>query len=268
MPSRPWCWPSSSSHGAGFWIGLLVHVGRHLDGAFYPGVNYFAKSIQAGRFPLWFPGVRNGLPFIPIPKCRCCIHHNGSHGSRSSKMDQVADSPGLPTIHRPALPARLWPAHVAHFSNGSNLVPLERSRGALVFCLSGFASLRIVNFVMIQVYVASAATALCCTALLPGGGRPGLVGSRRGDALVLAGGTPTDHGLLLVPGCRVLVVSQLWCATRTGIDWKRAGLPGGGEGCAEIDRDICPRSAGLGRAMVIPAKPENWRHAGRTASVV
>jgi hypothetical protein len=28
---------------------------------FYPGVNYFAKSIQAGRFPLWFPGVRDGM---------------------------------------------------------------------------------------------------------------------------------------------------------------------------------------------------------------
>src|SRR5438876_789555 len=30
---------------------------------YYPGVNYFAKSIAAGRFPLWFPGVRDGLPF-------------------------------------------------------------------------------------------------------------------------------------------------------------------------------------------------------------
>src|SRR5580700_3123426 len=29
---------------------------------YYPGVNYFAKSIAAGRFPLWFPGVRDGSP--------------------------------------------------------------------------------------------------------------------------------------------------------------------------------------------------------------
>src|SRR5882724_8619833 len=35
---------------------------------FYPGVNYFAKSIKSGRFPLWFPGVRDGMPFYSDPQ--------------------------------------------------------------------------------------------------------------------------------------------------------------------------------------------------------
>src|ERR1035441_6727413 len=30
---------------------------------FYPGVNYFATSLRFGRFPLWFPGVHDGIPF-------------------------------------------------------------------------------------------------------------------------------------------------------------------------------------------------------------
>ena len=35
---------------------------------FYPGANYFAASIRAGRFPLWFPGVHDGQPFYSDPQ--------------------------------------------------------------------------------------------------------------------------------------------------------------------------------------------------------
>jgi hypothetical protein len=51
----------------GFWVGRSFMWNDTLD-EFYPSVNYFAKSIQAGRFPLWFPGVRDGLPFYSDPQ--------------------------------------------------------------------------------------------------------------------------------------------------------------------------------------------------------
>src|SRR5580704_16763732 len=51
----------------GFWVGRSYMSDDTLT-EFYPGVNYFAKSIQAGRFPLWFPGVRDGLPFYSDPQ--------------------------------------------------------------------------------------------------------------------------------------------------------------------------------------------------------
>src|SRR5260221_3277724 len=50
-----------------FWVGRSYMSDDTLT-EFYPGVNYFAKSIQAGRFPLWFPGVRDGLPFYSDPQ--------------------------------------------------------------------------------------------------------------------------------------------------------------------------------------------------------
>src|ERR1700735_879572 len=50
----------------GFWVGRSYMLDDTLT-EFFPGVNYFARSIQAGHFPLWFPGVRDGLPFYSDP---------------------------------------------------------------------------------------------------------------------------------------------------------------------------------------------------------
>src|SRR2546426_3491999 len=116
---------------------------------YYPGVNYFAKSIQAGRFPLWFPGVRDGLPFY------------------SDIQIAVFYPPQwllIPFVEDGRLPFLVYQRYIIlHYLLGglfmyAFLKQVKLSRiaalsGALVFYLSGFASLRIVNFVMIQVYI-------------------------------------------------------------------------------------------------------------------
>ena len=115
----------------------------------YPVVNYFAKSIQAGRFPLWFPGIHDGEPFYSDPQI------------------SVFYPPQwllVPFVKNGRLPFVVYQRYIVfHYLLGGLFLYafLRRIRldataalmGATVFCLSGFASLRISTFVMMQVAV-------------------------------------------------------------------------------------------------------------------
>ena len=116
---------------------------------FYPGVNYFAKSISAGRFPLWFAGVRDGIPFYSDPQLAIFYPPQWLL---------------VPFVRDGRLPFVVFQCYIVlHYILGGGFMYafLKRLRlgataalaGALVFSLCGFACLRIVNFVMIQVYV-------------------------------------------------------------------------------------------------------------------
>jgi hypothetical protein len=159
----------------GFWVGRSYMSDDTLT-EFYPGVNYFAKSIQAGRFPLWFPGVRDGLPFYSDPQVTVFYPPQWLL---------------VPFVKEGRLPFLVYQRYIVlHYLLGGLLMyaflkrvklgPLAALMGALVFCLSGFASLRIVNFVMIQVYAWLPLQLLCVHRLTAGGGRRawlGLVGA-------------------------------------------------------------------------------------------
>ena len=116
---------------------------------FYPGVNYFAKSIHEGRFPLWFSGVRNGLPFYSDPQMAVFYPPQWLL---------------VPFVENGRLPFLIYQRYIIlHYLLGGlfmyaflkeiKLRPIAALGGALVFCLSGFASTRISCFVIIQVYV-------------------------------------------------------------------------------------------------------------------
>src|ERR1017187_8737800 len=132
----------------GFWIGRSFISDDTLM-EYYPGVNYFAKSIHAGRFLLWFPGVRDGLPFYSDPQVTTFYPPQWLL---------------IPFVKDGRLPFLVYQRYIVlHYVLGGLLMyaflkriklgPLAALTGAVVFCLSGFASLRIVNFVVIQVYV-------------------------------------------------------------------------------------------------------------------
>lgn len=116
---------------------------------YYPGVSYFAKSLHAGRFPLWFPGVRDGSPFY-------------------SDLQIAVFYPVqwllIPFVHNGRLPFLVYQRYIVlHYLLGGlfmyaflrqvKLSPMAALTGAVVFCFSGFAALRIVSFVMVQAYV-------------------------------------------------------------------------------------------------------------------
>jgi membrane protein YfhO len=159
----------------GFWVGRSFMWNDTLD-EFYPGVNYFAKSIHGGRFPLWFPGVRDGLPFYSDPQITVF------YPPQWLLVPFVVDG---------RLPFLVYQRYIVlHYILGGLLMyaflkqiklgPLAALTGAVVFCLSGFASLRIVNFVVIQVYVWLPLQLLCIDRLVSGKSRwawLGLVGA-------------------------------------------------------------------------------------------
>src|SRR6266404_3972969 len=159
----------------GFWVGRSYMSDDTLT-EFYPGVNYFTKSIQAGRFPLWFPGVRDGLPFYSDPQVT---------------MFYPPQWLLVPFVKDGRLPFLVYQRYIVlHYLLGGlflyaflkrvKLGPIAALAGALVFCLSGYASLRVSCFIMMQVYVWLPLQLLCVHRLTSGGSRYawlGLVGS-------------------------------------------------------------------------------------------
>src|SRR5579859_3167 len=116
---------------------------------FYPGVNYFAKSISAGRFPLWFPGVHDGQPFYSDPQI-------GVFYPPQWLLIPFVQGGRLPFVvfqRFIVLHYLLGAVFMYAFLRQSKLGSIAASCGALVFCLAGFASLRINESVVIQAYV-------------------------------------------------------------------------------------------------------------------
>jgi hypothetical protein len=115
---------------------------------FYPGVNYFAKSVQGGRLPLWFPGVRDGSPFYSD------IQVGGFYPAQWLL---------IPFVHNGRLPFVAYQRYIVlHYLLGALFLyaflkrlkfsPIAAVTGALVFCFSGFSSLRIASFTMFQAF--------------------------------------------------------------------------------------------------------------------
>ena len=115
---------------------------------FYPGVNYFATSVHAGRLPLWFPGVRDGSP------CYSDLQVGGFYPAQWLL---------IPFVRNGRLPFVAYQRYIVlHYLFGGlflyaflkrlKLSPIAAVSGALVFCFSGFASLRIASFTMFQAY--------------------------------------------------------------------------------------------------------------------
>ena len=113
---------------------------------FYPGVNYFATSIHGGRLPLWFPGVRDGSPFYSD------LQAGGFYPAQWLL---------IPFVHNGRLPFVAYQRYIVlHYLFGGlftyaflkrlKLSPIAAVTGALVFCFSGFASLRIASFAAFQ----------------------------------------------------------------------------------------------------------------------
>jgi hypothetical protein len=240
----------------GFWVGRSFMWNDTLD-EFYPSVNYFAKSIQAGRFPLWFPGVRDGLPFYSDPQTTAFYPPQWLL---------------VPFVKDGRLPFLVYQRYIVlHYVLGGLLMyaflkriklgPLAALAGAVVFCLSGFASLRIVNFVVIQVYVWLPLQLLCVHRLTSKGGRRawlGLVGVML--LSLLAGHQQTTvycWYLVLVYWlyrCYCLRHEQSAC-------WKLAIRQVMGKDVPKLV-GTCILVFGLSAIMLVPAA-ENWLHTGR-----
>ena len=240
----------------GFWVGRSYMTDDTLT-EFYPGVNYFAKSIQAGRFPLWFPGVRDGLPFYSDPQMAVFYPPQWLL---------------VPFVEGGRLPFLVYQRYIVlHYVLGGLLMyaflkrvklsPFAALTGALVFCLSGFASLRIVNFVMIQVYTWLPLQLLCVHRLTSGGGRRawlGLVGAML--VSLLAGHQQTTVY------CWYLVIAywlyRCYCLRRErGAGWKPAVRQVAGRDAPKLAGTFV-LVFGLAAVMVVPGA-ENWLHTGR-----
>jgi hypothetical protein len=134
---------------------------------FYPGVNYFAKSLAAGRFPLWFPGVRDGIPFYSDPQMAVF------YPPQWFLIPFVRDGrlPFLVYQRYIVLHYLLGGLFMYAFLRETRLNRVAALTGALVFCLSGYASLEIMTFVIIQVYVWLPLQLLCVHRLTSGKSR-------------------------------------------------------------------------------------------------
>ena len=117
---------------------------------FYPGANYFSTSIASGRFPLWFPGVRNGLPFYSDTQLAVFY-------PLQWVLPLFVKEGRLPFIVYQRyifLHCLLGGVFMYAYLRQLKLRPASSLLGSLVFCLSGFFALRMtVNFVMIQTYI-------------------------------------------------------------------------------------------------------------------
>jgi hypothetical protein len=243
-----------------FYWGYLI--GRHFiwDDTlmeFYPGVNYFAASIHAGRFPLWFPGVHDGQPFYSDPQLAVFYPPQWIL---------------IPFVEHGRLPFVAYERYIVlHYLFGGlftyaflrqlKLIPIAALIGALVFCLSGFASLHIANIVLIQVYIWLPLQLLCVHRLTQRRDRwawLGLVGAMLMS--LLAGHQQTTvYGSYLVIGYWLY---RCYCGRRgAGLTWSAATSQ-------TILKDAprligtCGLVLGLGAVMLIPAV-ENWSRTSR-----
>ena len=224
---------------------------------FYPGANYFAKSIHAGRFPLWFPGVRDGIPFYSDPQMA---------------VFYLPQWLLIPFAHDGWLSFVVYQRYIVlHYFMGSvfmyaflrqlKLSPLAAMVGALVFSLSGFPSLRIVNFVMIQVYVWLPLQLLCVHRLTNGGGRWAWLGFVGAALMSLLAG----HQQTTVY-CWYLVIAY-WLYR--SYEKRRESCAGWRATIRQMAARDVPKLvgtfalvAGLGAIMILPAT-ENWLRTDR-----
>jgi hypothetical protein len=240
----------------GFWMGRS-YISDDTMAEYYPGVNYFAKSIHAGRFPLWFPGVRDGLPFYSDPQVTVF------YPPQWLLVPFVKDGrlPFLVYQRYIVLHYLLGGLFLYAFLKRVKFSSIAALAGALVFCFSSFASLRVSCFIMMQVYVWLPLQLLCVHRLTSGGGRwvwLGLVGSM---ALSLLAG----HQQTTVY-CWYLVIAywlyRCYCLrSEQDVGWKRA--------IRQVTWKDVPKLVGtfvlvfgLSAVLVIPAI-ENWSYTGR-----
>ncbi|HUJ09659.1 MAG TPA: YfhO family protein [Verrucomicrobiae bacterium] len=225
---------------------------------FYPGINYFARAIHAGRFPLWFPGVHDGMPFYSDPQM-----------SVFYPLQWLL----VPFVHNGRLPFLVYQRYIIlHYALGGVLMylflkqlklsPIAGLTGALVFSLSGFPSLRVVNFVMIQVYVWLPLQLMCVHRLTERGGRWAWLGFVGAALMSLLAG----HQQTTVY-CWYLVAAywlyRSWCSRRkVAANWRATIWQ---VATVEIPRLIATflLVVGLGAVMVLPAI-QNWSHTGRS----
>ena len=117
---------------------------------YYPGVNYFAKSIAAGRFPLWFAGVHDGSPFYSDTQIAVFYPLEWF-------LPLFVNAGRLPFVVYQQyifLHCLLGAVFAYAFLRALKLNPISALAGGFAFCFSGFFALRMnVNFVMIQVYI-------------------------------------------------------------------------------------------------------------------
>src|ERR1041385_402279 len=225
---------------------------------FYPGVNYFARTIHEGRFPLWFRGVRDGSPFY-------------------SDLQLAVFYPPqwllIPFVQNGRLPFLAYQQYmVLHYLVGGlfmyaflkrlKLSPMAALAGALVFCLSGFACLRIVNFVMFQVYVWLPLQLYCVHRFTSGEDRWAWLGLVGAMLMSLLAGSPqvTLYSWYLV------IAYWLYCCW-SGRHRKSARW---GETIRHVAKRDLPKLIGtfvlvlgLSAVMVLPSA-ENWERSVRT----
>ncbi len=240
----------------GFLLGRTVIWDDTLT-EFYPGVNYFAKSIKAGRFPLWLPGVRDGMPFYSDPQMAAFYPPQWLL---------------IPFVRNGRLPFLVYQRYIVlHYFLGGvfmyaflkhlKLSSIAALSGALVFSLSGFPSLRIVNFVMIQVYVWLPLQLFCVHRLTTGGGRWAWLGLVAAMLASLLAGHPQTTVY-----CWYLLTAYwlycCYCARRNvGHDWETT--------MRLVGRRDLPKVAGtfalvlgLAAMMILPVT-ENWLRTAR-----
>ena len=224
---------------------------------FYPGVNYFAESIKAARFPLWFPGVRDGMPFYSDPQTAAFYPPQWLL---------------IPFVQNGRLPFLAYQRYIVlHYLLGGffmyaflkqiKLSPIAALSGAFVFCLSGFASLRIVNFVMIQVYAWLPLQLFCVQRLTSGGSRLawlGLVGAMLMSFLA-------GHQQTTVYCWYLVTAYWLYCCYST----RRKNSPGWRATMRQVAGRDAPKLigtfvlvSGLSAVMLLPAA-ENWSRTAR-----
>ncbi len=240
----------------GFWVGRS-YISDDTLMEYYPGVNYFAKSIQAGRFPLWFPGVRDGLPFYSDPQVTVF------YPPQWLLISFVRDGrlPFLVYQRYMVLHYMLGGLFMYAFLKRVKLSPIAALTGALVFCLSGFASLRISCFVIMQVYVWLPLQLLCVHRLTSGEGRCAWLALVGAMALSLLAG----HQQTTVY-CWYLVIAywlyRCYCLRRDqGGGWQPAIQQVAGKDAPKLVGTFI-LVLGLSAIMVVPAA-ENWLHSGR-----
>lgn len=235
----------------GLWVGRSYIWNDTLE-EFYPSVNYFATSIQAGRFPLWFPGIRDGIPFYSDPQATVFYPPQWLL---------------VPFVHEGQLPFLVYQRYIVlHYLLGGlflyaflkqlKLSPTAALTGALVFCFSGFASLHIVNFVIIQVYVWLPLQLLFVHRFTSGGNRWAWLGFVGAAVMSLLAG----HQQTTVY-CWYLVIAY-WLYRRYGL--RRTDGLGRRATVAQIAGRDVPKLVGtfmlvfaLSALLLIPAA-ENW----------
>jgi hypothetical protein len=126
-----------------------VFMWEDLLAQYYPGANHFAVSIASGRFPLWFGGVRNGVPFAADPQMGVFYPLNWLLALfvRDGQLPFVVYQRFV-VLHYLLGGWFCYMFLRRHFPS-----PAACLAGAVVFCFGGFMSLRFVNFLRVQVFV-------------------------------------------------------------------------------------------------------------------